>query len=158
MTRHPCPACGEEGRSVKEITLRSLVEESTTRELDTLVDFFFCACKSCDVAYFAADGRTVDKQRVTVRIGVKENESPRPLCFCFDVTAEDIEDEVKRDGATTIPDMITERCREGLDRCPETNPRGSCCLGDVRRFAKAAGGKSPDEALPACCSNSGPDE
>jgi len=143
---------------VNEVTLRSLVEEPVTRDLGTLSDFFFCAGKSCDVAYFAADGRTVDKHRVTVRIGVKELQSPRPLCFCFDVTAEDIEEEVQRDGATTIPNMITERCREGLDRCPETNPRGRCCLGDVRQFAKVLGGTSPDKTLPACCSNSGPDE
>ena len=31
---------------------------------------------------------------------------------------------------------ITERCRRGEDRCPETNPQGACCLGNVRAISR----------------------
>ena len=57
---------------------------------------------------------------------------PHPLCYCFGYTAADIAAEIRADGATTIPDAITAHCRRGEDRCPETNPQGSCCLGNIR--------------------------
>jgi len=146
MMSATCPTCGTQGRGVKEITLRSLVTEAALAELGSLAGFSFCASSGCDVTYFAADGRTVDKARVSVRIGVKETESPRPLCYCFGYAAEDLEDPER---GSVIVDTITKKCREGLDRCPEKNPRGACCLGDVRRVAKGASG--PDNGADSCC-------
>lgn len=131
------------------MTLRSLVEPAALQGLVGVSGFAFCATPGCEVAYFAADGQTVHKASLTVRVGVKETESPRPLCYCFGYSVEDIELDLRRDGATRIPDAITAKCRRGEDRCSETNPRGACCLGDVRRVVRAAGF---DGGGPSCCS------
>lgn len=157
MTRISCPSCGESGRSVGEVTLRSLVRPAVLDGLGELGLFAFCAEAVCELVYFTADGRSVAKDALSVRVGVKEQESPRPLCYCFGYSAEDIEDEVRREGSSGIPATITERCRGGEDRCPETNPRGACCLGDVRRVAKAAGALV-EASEPACCGGSADDD
>ncbi len=134
-----CPACGTRGKAVKPITVESLVVEETRLRLGRPDGFFFCAAPSCAVAYFQPDtGARVSKGEVRVRIGQKEAASPRPVCYCFDHTIEEIEAEVARSGASKVAEDITEKCRRGLDRCEETNPQGSCCLGNVRRAIKEA--------------------
>ena len=62
----------------------------------------------------------------------------RPLCYCFDFSYEDVEEEVAAGKPDEIRQAIVDRCRQGLARCAETNPRGTCCLTDVRDAYSAA--------------------
>jgi len=104
--------------------------------------FRFCAEPSCDVAYFHPEtGERFLRSDVRVRIGQKEITPPRLVCYCFDHTVEEIEAQVAETGTSRIADDITEKCRQGLDRCEETNPQGSCCLGDVRGVLKESQAK-----------------
>ena len=101
--------------------------------------FRFCAEPSCDLAYYRPQTEDrVYRKDVSVRIGQKETTAPRPLCYCFGHTIEDIEAQVAVTGTSTIPDEITAKCRQGLDRCEETNPQGSCCLGSARKVREDA--------------------
>lgn len=76
------------------------------------------------------------KADLRVRVGVKETEAPRPICYCFNHTVEEIFGEIQRTGKTTVPEDIATRLNtEGCD-CVHTNPQGSCCLGVVNAFAK----------------------
>lgn len=101
--------------------------------------FRFCAEPSCEVVYYHAEsGQRIHRCDVKVRVGQKETAPPRPVCYCFDHTVEEIEADVKETGTSRILDSITERCRQGLDRCEETNPQGACCLANVRRALKDA--------------------
>ncbi len=95
---------------------------------------------------------------LTVRVGLKESGPPRPICYCFRHDFADVEREAGHSDESAIAADITEKCRQGLDRCEETNPQGSCCLGSVRRVflearrrrAPAAGeGGNPHD----CCSS-----
>lgn len=137
-----CPSCGKKGRSVKPITVKSLVADAARSHVDRTDGFRFCSEPSCDVAYFhpETDDR-FSRSDVRVRIGQKETSPPRPICYCFDHTAEEIEDEVARTGSSRVVDEITQKCRQGLDRCEETNPQGACCLGNVRQTLKDAQAK-----------------
>ena len=54
-----------------------------------------------------------------------------------------------RNGRSVIAEDITDRCRRGLDRCEVENPRGACCLGDVRQAAKLALAATPEPSEPA---------
>lgn len=103
------------------------------------------------MAYFQPDkGIFFTTQDVRVRIGIKATTAPRPLCYCFGHTAEDIEDQVEHAGTSSIPAAIADQCRQGLARCEETNPQGACCLGDVRRAVQNAQEKlRRDASLPA---------
>jgi copper chaperone CopZ len=134
-----CPACGKKGKAVKPITIESLVVEEARRRVGRSDGFRFCAETACDVAYFHPEtGARIARDEVKVRIGQKETAAPRPVCYCFHHTVEEIEAEVAATGTSKVADDITDKCRQGLDRCEETNPQGACCLGNVRRAMKDA--------------------
>ena len=134
-----CPVCNEKGRKVSEITIESLVSEPARERLSVVEGFRFCATPGCEIAYFHPQtGERILAGEVLVRIGKKQTAAPRPACYCFDHSVEQIEAQVAATGTSSIPDEVTEKCRQGLDRCEETNPQGSCCLGDLRRIMKEA--------------------
>lgn len=129
-----CPSCRNKGKGgLKPVTMQSLltVDLSEAGELD---DYRHCPAPDCDVAYYSPEtGKTLSKDLVKVRIGTKEAEAPRPVCYCFQHTWESIEADLRETGKTDVVERITEHCRKGEDRCPEMNPQGACCLGNVRR-------------------------
>lgn len=131
-----CPECSARGRRVQPITLDALVVGDTPRSDD---DYRFCATVGCDVAWFGqTSGHVIGVTACRVRIGQKETAPDRPLCYCFGYSAGDVITDVRRTGTSRIPDRIAAHCRNGEDRCPETNPQGACCLGNVRAMMKAA--------------------
>lgn len=134
-----CPSCGGKGRPVKPVTIESLVAEQARTRAGRTDGFRFCAQPCCDVVYYHPEtGQQLHRHDVNVRVGQKETAAPRTVCYCFHHTVEEIEAEVKETGTSRILDSITEKCRQGLDRCEETNPQGACCLGNVRSALKGA--------------------
>lgn len=132
--RDACPACGSKGKPVKPITIESLVVDEARVRAGRADGFRFCAEPTCEVVYFQPETCVrIARSEVRVRIGQKETLAPRPICYCFGHTIEAIEADVRATGTSKVADEITEKCRQGLDRCEETNPQGSCCLGNVRR-------------------------
>lgn len=131
-----CPVSGTKSKLVKTVTLRSLIQDEQQHRIAE-GRYRFCDTPGCEVVYFAEDGSHVFTQAdLKVRVGVKETEAPRPICYCFAHTVEEIFDEIQRTGTTTVPDDIASRLNtQGCD-CVHTNPQGSCCLGVVNAFAK----------------------
>ncbi len=138
-----CPRSGSTGKAVGRVTLESLLRPEFRDEIGT-GPWYYCPDPECDVVYFDPGGRTWEKEALSVRVGIKEKTPPRPVCYCFDFTAEEIEAEVAETGRSTIPDTIKERCKQGLDDCEHTNPKGRCCLGDVRAVMRAAQAQSSE--------------
>lgn len=136
MKHEDCPSCGQRGRRVKPVTLASLVSEGTPVGEGI---YRFCRTQGCDVVYFSEGGAApIPVSSMRVRVGQKETAADRPICYCFGHSAAEVVAEVEATGTSSIPDQITEHCRRGEDRCPETNPQGSCCLGNVRAVLKEA--------------------
>jgi copper chaperone CopZ len=130
-------SAGEKGKPVPRITLERLLTPEAQRRL-TLAAHLFCETPDCPVVYFAPDdGSVFHKPDLTVRVGIKETEPPIPLCYCFGFTREMLWSELAQMGKTTIPDRIKAEVQVGNCRCEETNPRGSCCLGDIQRAIQA---------------------
>lgn len=132
-----CPGCDNKGKIVKPITLRSILTEEAQAVAD-LEGFRFCRTPRCDVAYYRDGGDTFMISDVRVPIGQKQTDASRTICYCFEHTAGEIERDVKATGSSAIPEAIAAKCKQGLDRCPETNPQGSCCLGNVKAALKEA--------------------
>jgi len=78
------------------------------------------------------------------------------ICFCFGHTLEEIEDQVARTGSCDVADSIAEQCRQGLQRCEETNPKGHCCLGDVRRATRESLDRHGEPSAVAAASRESP--
>lgn len=133
----PCPRCGAVGRPVRDETIQALLKPGLAASL-LGVERRFCRTPSCDVLYYGADGRFVEKSAATVRVGLKETEDPVPLCYCFNFSRADVHREVAETGACTIPARIAAEVRAGRCACEVKNPSGTCCLGEVNKAVKEA--------------------
>lgn len=131
-----CPVSGTKGKPVKVETLRSLIRAEDQHRIGA-GPYFYCDAQDCDVVYFAQDGSHIfAKTALRVRVGVKETEPPRPICYCFGHTVEEVWDQIRRTGRSTVLEAIRLRIQtEGCD-CEHTNPQGACCLGVVTRFVQ----------------------
>ena len=131
-----CPVAGTPGKRVSETTLRALLRPERQADV-ALTRYRFCATPGCDVVYFAEDGSHLfTRSDLLVRVGIKEAEAPRPVCYCFGYSVEDMIDEIRMTGRTTVPDRIRTRLESEGCHCETANPQGSCCLGTVLAIAE----------------------
>ncbi|WP_157492384.1 putative iron-sulfur cluster-binding metallochaperone [Geothrix fermentans] len=152
-----CPVCGTSGRPVRPLTLRSLLQPPLRPRVRDEETYRFCPSPDCDLVYHGANGARFTRQDLTVRVGLKERSSPRPLCYCFGHSAESIQEEWTRTGNTTVVEAIKAELKAGGCRCEVTNPAGGCCLGDVIKEVKALTSTSPAPAeTDDCCAPSKP--
>ena len=131
-----CRRCGETGRRVLRETMESLLKPEA---LERLADepYYFDRTPECDVVYFSNEaGFYFQKDELKVRVGLKETESPIPLCYCFGHTAESAREEILATGRSTVTERITAEVQAGNCACEVKNPAGKCCLGEVNRVVK----------------------
>jgi len=142
-----CPLNGQACKPVSRITLDSLLKPQAKESL-TRQPYYFCDAPDCDTVYVSAlADRFITKDQLTVRVGIKETEDPVPLCYCFDFDRKAVRDDVRSKDTTDIPKIITQRVKAGECRCEETNPSGTCCLGNVYRAIKQAQAMKQQNAL-----------
>lgn len=147
-----CSCCGKSGKRVLASTVRALVHE---QERGRVVegDYVLCVNPACAQVYTAPSGAPLLRSDLAVRVGFKEQAGPHLVCFCFGHSVEDIEEELRRDGATRIPERIKAEIEAGRCSCDIRNPQGTCCLGDVNRAVhqareRLAGRPAPAVAAP----------
>lgn len=145
-TAGSCPTAGKPGKRVRPVTVRSVVRNECTEEIEGR-DWFFCDLPECDVVYFSGDGKVFHKKNMKVRVGIKEKESPKPVCYCFGHTVESIREEIARTGRSTVAAAITAKIQAGLCACELRNPQGRCCLGEVNQVVDAAWASRSGESL-----------
>jgi len=132
-----CRRCGEKGRRVPRETMESLLKPEA---LERLRDepYYFDRSPQCDVVYFSNEADSYfEKDELEVRVGLKETESPIPLCYCFGHTAESAREEILSTGRSSVAERITAEVQAGNCSCEVKNPSGKCCLGDVNRAIDA---------------------
>ncbi len=129
-----CPRCGQRGRTVGDATLDALLREPAHRGTGP---WRFCRDADCPVVYFSEGGAELEAEALTVRVARKEHGADRPICYCFGHSAAEL---LER---PSIRDEIKAACKRGEDRCPETNPQGSCCLGNVAAVLRQMDEKVP---------------
>ncbi|MCI0743986.1 MAG: cation transporter [Verrucomicrobia subdivision 3 bacterium] len=138
-TTAKCPRCGVEGRGVSAITVASLVKPETLARLSGQGGFRFCATQECEVVYYCRErSEVVDRAEVRVPVFQKSASPERPVCYCFQHTVGEIENDVRATGASPVLTDIKAQCAKGLDACERNNPQGACCLGNVQRVLKEA--------------------
>jgi Zinc binding domain/BFD-like [2Fe-2S] binding domain len=131
-----CPANGARSKQVDMLTVRSLVRQLPLRM--PVTQYYFCEAPDCDVVYFSVDPQAPIFRRadLLVRVGVKEESDPIPVCYCFGFTRKDIENEIAATGRSTMADRITAEVKAGNCACEVKNPSGKCCLGNVARVSQ----------------------
>ena len=133
-----CPKNNNVCKPVPRITVEALIRPEYKNFL-ALLPYYFCDSPSCDVVYVSeSTEQLITKNQLRIRVGIKENEDPIRLCYCFDFDKKAIWDDIRFKGRTDIPKIITQRIKAGECRCQVTNPSGNCCLGDIYRAVKDA--------------------
>ncbi len=142
-----CPSCSGKGKAVEARTLKSLLQESLVGAVNEDGNRF-CTTKDCDVVYFRPeDGSTFSKADVKVPVWQKDEETSRPVCYCFGHTVASVHDEIGQTGKSTVFAEIKQKVKDGLCACEAENPQGSCCLGNVSATVKDGFELYPAEAV-----------
>jgi len=140
MPSPPCPICGASGRGVPALTVKSLALPSVASRV-TQGPYFFCETRSCPVVYHEGAGELLVKDQIAVRVGCKELQAPRLVCYCFGHTAEEIQQDAATEDGPRVIAEIEAKIRSGLCACETTNPEGVCCLGRAREVARCSSTK-----------------
>jgi bacterioferritin-associated ferredoxin len=127
-----CPLCKNEGLEVEKITVANHAKESCWPLGEE--NYSFCESPDCEVIYFTGSGsRTLKKGDVKTRVTFKEKSSPRPLCYCKQVTEEDVVRAIDN-GAKTFEQVRQATNIGGGGHCKITNPAGRCCSRNYKPF------------------------
>ena len=109
-----CSLCAAVGQAVPLNLVRLQLSRPWQRDLEGR-QFNFCETTDCPVVYFTVDGDTFTVDDVRHAPAYKTGQARDQLCFCFNVTGEDV----------TISDpslYIRERVRRGECACNVLNP------------------------------------
>ncbi len=132
-----CKECGSKGKSVKEITLKSLVKESKLGGIKNFTGLCFCETSTCKVVYFNNEQNFyLHKEDVKIMVGIKETKGPIPICYCFGWTQDRIFSQIKQQGYSRAVQEISAKVKSGECACEVKNPSGRCCLGEVNKWVK----------------------
>jgi hypothetical protein len=144
FTQVRCPRCNTQGKEVSFVTVSALLPAPLAQAFE-LGQQWFCKSQMCSVLYYGDQGQTAEKEQALVRVGQKETQDPIPLCYCFQVTRADIQQEVAQTEHCNIVERIANETRAGNCDCERKNPAGVCCLGELRATVKAAMALLPKE-------------
>lgn len=124
-----CPRCGGVGTDVGRETLDAQLPGDVRRTLAETG--WFCADQQCPVVYFDDFGGVVSREAFPRPIAGKDLDAP--LCSCFGLTREDVEQDVA-EGSVERTRAAVLRAQSAEARCATQAPNGRSCLSAVQGF------------------------
>jgi len=131
-----CPKCGAAGESVGEVTLTSQLSSEQRQHLAEPANF--CPTPRCEVAYFDKFERFVLAADLARPVYPKDPTAP--LCACFGLTADDIDQDIAEGSVKRVRAAI-ERAKSTDAHCAEQAPNGRSCIAQVQRYYMQRKGK-----------------
>jgi hypothetical protein len=130
-----CPSCGEKGKSVQLITLKSLLKPPSLEIIEPDNSYVFCSNPACSIVYFSGNhSQTFVENDLKVQVYQKNQNTDVPVCYCFDWTRVRLLQTVGTDERPA--DQIKAHVQAGRCGCEVNNPQGGCCLGNVNAFVR----------------------
>jgi NAD(P)H-nitrite reductase large subunit len=83
------------------------------------------------VGYFDSFERVVPASELLRPAYPKDSEAP--ICACFGLTRDDIEDDLNEGGVRRVRELL-EKARTSEAHCQVTAASGQCCVGEVQRY------------------------
>lgn len=124
-----CPRCGQQGIPVEEAPLATHLPVEARKTLGRTV--YWCDHPDCTVAYF--DNFDASVPTLQLRGPVAPKDPAAPLCACFGLTYDDVQEDVA-DGDPARIRELHQRSKSDEARCFETSPSGRCCLPAVQKL------------------------
>lgn len=145
-----CPRCDSPGRAITRVTLEAQVLPDDLEPIRDRDRWRLCVSESCAVVYFCGDDVVALGQTRAAPFH-KRDDRDRIVCFCFEHSVAQIEDDVRATGQSQITASIKAACQAGRDDCERKNPQGRCCLGNVGAVVRRAAPTTREPDL-SCCS------
>jgi hypothetical protein len=128
QTSEYCPHCGAQGETVAEETLESHLSAEERGRVSKRSNF--CPSPRCDVAYFDGFERVVLVSELGR--GVYPKDPAAPICACFGLTTEQIEDDVA-EGVATRTRAILDKAKSPEAHCARSAANGRSCVAYVQK-------------------------
>lgn len=128
-TEGRCPRCGSPGSVVFQETLQAHLSPELLQHLTDTA--FFCAQPRCAVVYFDLFDRVVEESGVHTPVYPKN--AAAPLCACFGLTREDVEEDI-REGGVARTRACVEKAKSPAAHCAVASPGGQSCVAEVQRY------------------------
>jgi hypothetical protein len=122
----PCPINGKSYGRVSPRTVLHQVRKPWARQLGDQA-YYFCSDPDCDVVYFARDDTLIKRHELRQAVGQKSTAADRPLCYCFDISLQDLLPATGGDHGDCRAFVIRQTQGGNCD-CEVRNPSGRCCL------------------------------
>ncbi len=116
-----CPSCNQKSKVVP-----------TSAIILSLEGFSFCSTSSCELVYFK-NTFVIHISDLKYSIGFKNNSHPSTVCYCFNWTKEKIQKQLEEKGTTTALEEIKEKIKNKKCLCEIKNPKGKCCMSDMKK-------------------------
>ncbi len=131
-----CPSCGEKGKSVPLITLKSLLAASFLETIEPANTYFFCPNSLCNTVYFSGThSQTFEEDALKVPVFQKNSGMGIPVCYCFNWTRERLFQAIS-DNQQPV-EQIKKHVQSNRCGCEVNNPQGACCLGNVTAYVRS---------------------
>lgn len=124
-----CPRCGSKGEPVGADTLRAFLTEDQRRMVAEPANF--CPAPQCDVVYFDSFERAV--RTADIQRPIYPKDAAAPICACFGLTREDIEQDV-REGVATRTKAVLEKAKSPAAQCRKMAANGRSCVAYVQKY------------------------
>ena len=133
-----CPLCNHLGVEVKNTTVAHLVKDELLDGLGKS-NYLICMNEECNVVYFNPFSEMFySKDQIKVPIWFKEEANPKYICYCNQVTEEEITNAVINHGAKDMKDIIRLTGAMKNGQCERKNPLGKCCGSIIEETIKKA--------------------
>lgn len=87
-----CPTCQHPGMPINHETVNALVSDKIKFSQDNQI--FICTNRDCATVYYQ-DDLVADKTEVLVKVWFKEEPKNMTVCYCYDITLNDVIDVIK---------------------------------------------------------------
>ena len=123
-----CPRCRSLGTPVGPGAVASHLKSDSPRTVGEPA--FFCPLPSCEVVYFDLFERLATVDDLTAPVYPKDPSAP--VCSCFGLTREAIEESVRTGDLTLVRETIA-KAKSPEARCAVLSPLGKDCVAEVQR-------------------------
>ena len=132
-----CPRCGSPGQAVSAVTLGAHVRPDVLSQFSSFASF--CPFPQCDVVYFDNFERVVLTSAIPTPVYPKDPAAP--ICPCFGLTEDDIDQDVNEGVVTRVKRLIA-LAQSPEARCAVMAANGQSCVPIVQRYYMQRIGKT----------------
>jgi bacterioferritin-associated ferredoxin len=101
--------------------------------------YFICMNEDCNVVYFSTDLEiSYSKNQIKFPVWFKKEANPKYICYCNQVTEQQIINAVLNDGAKNMKNIIKLTGAMKNGKCEINNPLGKCCSPNIQETINKA--------------------